>query len=108
MPRKNGWVALKKLEVRLLRRRNWVLTFFAAYLSALAVFSVIGDRGLWASFKVWRRVRQMESSNAVLGADVSRLRRDVVLYRSDARTIEKYAREQLNMGGQDEIQVTFE
>ena len=108
MAKRNGWVALKKLELRLFKKRNWVLTFFLVYLSLLAVFSVIGDRGLWASFKVWRKLRAVEVANEKLRDEVGRLQKDAVAYRSDLRTVEKYAREELNMHGQNEIEVVFE
>lgn len=103
----NALVALKKLELRVFKKRNWILTSFVIYLCTLSVFAVVGDRGLWASYRVWRTLKQVESQNDRTSADVERLKRDIVLFKKDARTIERYAREELNMHGKNEIQVLF-
>ncbi|MCB0309321.1 MAG: septum formation initiator family protein [Bdellovibrionales bacterium] len=101
------WVYLRKFELKILKKRNWVLTIFGIYLSTLFVFSIIGDRGLYASYKIWKRHHTLVKQNQTLEAEINHLRQEVHLYRHDKRTIEKYAREAFNMQGDGEIQVVF-
>lgn len=101
------WVVVKKIELKVFKRRNWVLTFFVIYLTSMFFFSIVGDRGLWASYRVWSRCKKVEAQNERLRADVEKLKKNVFLFKTDARTVERYAREELNMHGKNEIQVLF-
>lgn len=103
----NVWVLLKKIELKIFKKRNWVLTFFILYLSTLSIFAIVGDRGLWASYRVWTAVKKLERHNDQLSEDVERLRKNIVLFKGSSHTIERYAREELNMHGKNEIQVVF-
>lgn len=99
---------LKKLEIKTFKKRDWVFNAFGIYITLLLIFAVVGDRGLWASYRVWKRYRNIEQQNEKLKSEIEELQKQVLLFKSDARTIEKYAREEFNMHGSDEVQVVFE
>lgn len=80
---------------------------FAGYILLLTVFSIIGDRGLWASYRVWRVYSNLRTHNVRLQSDIDQLEKDVASFKGDLRTIEKYAREEFNMRGEMESQIIF-
>jgi cell division protein FtsB len=96
------------MRFRLTGRQNLAWIVLGMYLGGLAVSSVIGDRGLWASYRLWHERQRMEREITVLRSDVERLQEEIVLFRSDKRTIERYARQELQLVGKDEIQYIFE
>lgn len=83
------------------RRRAFALGTIIA-LIALVVGSVFGDRGLLSMLEKRRRVEALRAEIVSLRDDNARLAGDVVALRSDARAIERLAREQLGLARPDE------
>lgn len=77
------------------------------YISALFLFSLIGDRGLVASYRLWNQRNKLNQEVVDLHQDIQSLNDKVQKFRNDDRTIEQYAREKLNMSGDNEIQYIF-
>ena len=89
------------------RDRRWILKVFYIYTVALVVFSFIGDRGLLTSYRLWKEGRNLDREVSVLRAETQELNKQVQNFRNDDRTIEQYAREKLNLSGDNEIQFIF-
>lgn len=77
------------------------------YIAALFLFSLIGDRGLVASYRLWDQRNKLNQEVVDLRHDIQDLNDKVQKFRNDDRTIEQYAREKLNMSGDNEIQYIF-
>ena len=77
------------------------------YIAALFLFSLIGDRGLVASYRLWNQRNKLNQEVVDLHQDIQDLNDKVQKFRNDDRTIEQYAREKLNMSGDNEIQYIF-
>jgi len=95
------------MKVRLFGRRGPVGTLLVVFVGAVALFSVIGDRGLAKSLRLWRECRVLDAEIATLEQETRRLRKNVDAFRSDLRTIERFAREELRLVGENEIQYIF-
>ncbi len=89
------------------RDRRWILKVFYIYTVALVVFALIGDRGLLTSYGLWKESRNLDQEVSVLRAETQELYKQVQNFRNDDRTIEQYAREKLNLSGENEIQFIF-
>lgn len=89
------------------KNRQWVVKICYVYIVGLFVFSLIGDRGLIASYRLWRERRDLKQQINILNTEVQNLQNQVKKFRNDDRTIEQYAREKLNMAGDNEIQFIF-
>ncbi|HLG19296.1 MAG TPA: septum formation initiator family protein [Bdellovibrionota bacterium] len=100
-------ILLRKLEIRFSRRRSLLWTTFLAYISALIFFSIVGDRGLWTSYQLWTRGKQIDREIGQFNRDIGRLAKKIELYRNDLRTIEREARQELQLAGENEIQYIF-
>ena len=100
-------VWLRRMQIRLSRRRFLFSTLLVVYLSGLGLFSVIGDRGLLATYRLWREGERLDKVISELQSDHQNLRRDIGLFRKDLRTIERYAREELHLAGENEIHYIF-
>lgn len=83
----------------------WVI--FAVYLGLLIVFSFVGDRSLWKSYRLWTECRKLDVEIVQLESSVRKLRKEVDLFRNDRRTIEHFAREELHLAGKNEIHYIF-
>ena len=100
-------VGVRRWQIRLSKRRSFLKALFILYVACLIVFTLVGDRGLWKSFGLWKECRKLDRDIATLKANIHTLRSDVGLYRDDLRTIEKYAREELHLVGEDEVHYIF-
>ncbi len=100
-------VVLRRLQIRLGKRKSMLWFVFWSYLGILAFFSIVGDRGLWRSYLLWREYEKLQNINSDLRKEISELRQDVKLFRNDSRTLERYAREELHLAGKGEIQYIF-
>lgn len=89
------------------KNRQWILRVCYIYIAALLIFSLVGDRGLIASYRLWKEGKNLDQEIVNLKQDVQNLQDQVKKFRKDDRTIEQYAREKLNMSGQNEIQFIF-
>lgn len=89
------------------KNRQWVIKVCYIYIAALIIFSLIGDRGLIASYRLWKEGKNLNEEITNLQQDVIYLQGQVQKFRKDDRTIEQYAREKLNMSGENEIQFIF-
>ncbi len=89
------------------KNRQWIIKVCYIYIAALVIFSLIGDRGLIASYRLWRDGKNLDQEIINLRQDVHGLQDQVQKFRKDDRTIEQYAREKLNMSGENEIQFIF-
>jgi cell division protein FtsB len=86
---------------------QWIIKVCYIYIAVLLIFSMIGDRGLIASYRLWKEGTNIDQEIGNLQQDVQNLQNQVQKFRSDDRTIEQYAREKLNMSGDNEIQFIF-
>mgnify|MGYP002079300264 CR=1 FL=1 len=89
------------------KNRQWILKVCYIYIAALLIFSLVGDRGLIASYRLWKEGKNLDQEIIDLKQDVQSLQDQVQKFRKDDRTIEQYAREKLNMTGENEIQFIF-
>jgi cell division protein FtsB len=90
------------------RRRLTLRTAFFLYLALLAVFSFRGERGLLKSYRLWQEGKNLDAEISRLSQDTRLLRKQVVLYRTDLKTIERHARQELRLAGENEIQYIFQ
>jgi len=89
------------------KNRQWIVKVCYIYIAALIIFSLIGDRGLIASYRLWKEKQDLSRQIESLNAEINGLQDQVKKFRKDDRTIEQYAREKLNMSGDNEIQFIF-
>ncbi len=89
------------------RRRSLLWAGFWIYVGSLVFFAFLGDQGLWASYRLWRSCEKLDSQIARLKTESDGLRTDVQKFRRDRRTIEKYAREELQLVGPNEVLYIF-
>lgn len=89
------------------KNKKWIIKICYVYVSALIFFSIIGDRGLFASYRIWKESQNMEREIENLRSNVQDLNEQVRKFRNDDKTIEQYAREKMNLSGNDEIQFIF-
>ncbi len=89
------------------RRYGWPMTLLLFYLASLGFFSLLGDRGLFKSYSLWKECQRLDQVNAGLAQEIATLRQEVVAYRGDLRAIERQAREQLHLAGDNEIHYIF-
>jgi cell division protein FtsB len=89
------------------KNRQWVIKVCYIYVALLLVFSLIGDRGLMASYRLWKEKKTLNQEIHSLKIEIGELQDQVQKFRNDDRTIEQYAREKLNMSGDNEIQFIF-
>lgn len=104
-PKLHVW--LRRLEIKASRRRNWLRIAFFTYLTALLFGSLMGDHGLWTSYRLWRECRRLDREISQLQAENQQLERDVNSFRSNLRTIEQFAREELHLAAPGEIHYLF-
>lgn len=83
---------------------TWLVGF---YVVILGIFSLVGDRGLVGSLRLLRECHTLDGEILGLEQDVRGLRKDVDAFRHDLRTIEKFAREELHLVGENEIHYIF-
>lgn len=100
-------IALRRFQLRYFRRRPLWGTAFWVYLAVLAFSSVFGDRGLLTSYRLRTEAKRLDVEIWALDAEVSNLQCRVRDFRSDPRTVERYAREELHLVGKNEIQYIF-
>jgi cell division protein FtsB len=101
-------IAFRRFQFRYLKRRPIWWTAFWVYLGILAVSSVFSDRGLFTAYRIWTQKERLERDISSVAADVGDLTNQVRDFRSDPRTLERYAREELQLVGKDEIQYIFQ
>ncbi|MEZ4704951.1 MAG: septum formation initiator family protein [Bdellovibrionota bacterium] len=92
---------------RLQKQKKSVSLFVTAsgiYLMLLVVFSVLGDRGLMTSYHLWKEKQRLENLIAVLEQENQVLKADIHRFRQDDVTLEHYARKNLKLKGENEIQ----
>jgi cell division protein FtsB len=89
------------------KNRQWILKVCYIYIAALLIFSLVGDRGLIASYRLWKEGKNLNQEIVNLKQDVQYLNDQVKKFRKDDQTIEQYAREKLNMSSENEIQFIF-
>ncbi len=89
------------------KNKQTITRVVIVYISALFLFSLIGDRGLVASYRLWNQRQNLDREIINLKQDVQGLNEQVQKFRSDDKTLEQYAREKLNMSGDNEIQYIF-
>ncbi len=97
----------KRWHLRWWKGRNYFAWMVAAYLMILVTFSLLGDRGLLRSLRLWHECQKLDGEIVELEQDVRDLRKNVDLFRHDIRTIEKFAREELHLAGKNEIHYIF-
>lgn len=100
-------VAVRKIQIRLSRRRTFLAVAFVMYLATLGVFSFIGDRGLAATYRLWSECRRLERNIGELEIKNRVLRGQIEKFRNDPRTLERFAREELHLAGENEIHYIF-
>ena len=100
-------LTFRRFKLRLSRRSRLLRVILVGYLLLLGVGSFMGNRGLWASYQLWREIRQEERATAELQKEAGTLQQEIELYRHDRKTIEKFAREQLRLAGPNEIHYIF-
>ena len=76
-------------------------------MAVLAVFSIIGDRGLMTSLSLWADQSQLQKHIHLLETQVQELRREVAAFYENDRHVYEYARETFNMQQDNEIQYIF-
>lgn len=89
------------------KNKQTIMKIVVVYIAALFLFSLIGDRGLVASYRLWDQRNKLNQEVVDLRHDIQDLNDKVQKFRNDDRTIEQYAREKLNMSGDNEIQYIF-
>jgi cell division protein FtsB len=100
-------VAIRRIQIRLGRRRSIWWTGFWAYLALLAFSSVFTNRGLFTSYRLWVERQRLDGAIGRLSVEVRDLDNQVRKFRSEPRTLERYAREELHLVGKNEIQYIF-
>ena len=100
-------VQFKRWQIRWLKGRSILAWMVALYLVGLVGFSLMGDRGLLGSLRLWNECRKLDGEIVALEQDVRSLRKNVDLFRHDLRTIERFAREELHLVGENEIHYVF-
>jgi cell division protein FtsB len=83
-------------------RRKALMLFAALTLVALVVGSIFGDKGLIDVWEQRRRTQDLEHEVDALRAENARLSEEIRALRTDARAIERLAREQLGLARPDE------
>lgn len=83
-------------------RRKALLLFAGLALVALVVGSIFGDKGLLDVWEQRRRTQDLEHEVDALRAENARLSEEIRALRTDARAIERLAREQLGLARPDE------
>jgi len=83
------------------RRRAWILGTALA-VTALAVGSVFGDRGVLNLVEKRRQVEELRQQLNQLRTENARLSGEIAELRTSSRTIERLAREQLGYARPDE------
>lgn len=89
------------------KNRKWIVKISYIYIGILVFFSFVGDRGLWASYQLWMESKKLDQEIAKLQIEVQNLNDQVQKFRNDDKTIERYAREKMNLTGENEIQFIF-
>lgn len=89
------------------KNKQTILKVVVVYVSALFIFSLIGDRGLVSSYRLWSQYKTLNEEILVLRQEIVNLNDQVQKFTNDDKTIEQYAREKLNMSGDNEIQFIF-
>ncbi len=89
------------------KNKQTITRVVVVYVAALFVFSLIGDRGLIASYRLWNQRQNLNQEVIKLKQEIQALNDQVQKFRSDDKTLEQYAREKLNMSGDNEIQYIF-
>lgn len=89
------------------KNRKWIVKISYIYSGILVFFSMVGDRGLIASYQLWTESKKLTQEIAKLQIEVQNLQDQVQKFRNDDKTIEKYAREKMNLTGQNEVQFIF-
>jgi cell division protein FtsB len=101
-------VTLRRLQHRFVRKRPIWWTTFWVYLGLLAVSSVFSSRGLLTVSRLQVERSRLDREISSLRRDVADLQKRVRDFRNDPRELEKYAREELRLVGDDEIQYLFQ
>ncbi len=89
------------------KNKQLIVKVVIVYVSTLFIFSLIGDRGLIASYRLWSQNQTLNEQISVLRQEIVGLNDQVQKFSNDDKTIEQYAREKLNMSGTNEIQYIF-
>lgn len=98
---------LKKSFLRLLKGQDRVAVAALFYCIALVFFALIGDQGLWRSYRLWTNYRTIEVKNEQLRQDIVKIGHEIKGFENNLRHIERYAREELNLAGPDEMIFVF-
>lgn len=101
-------VAFRRFQLRFFRTRSIGWIAFWAYLGLLAVSSIFSDRGLLTAYRLWSQSEKVERKNVIMEAQVLDLRQEVHDFKTNPRTLERYAREELHLVGQNEIHYIFQ
>ncbi|MCB0326059.1 MAG: septum formation initiator family protein [Bdellovibrionales bacterium] len=89
------------------KKRSWLVGVVCAYLSLLVVFSLLGDQGLLTSYHLWKEKQRLELLTELLIEENKQLKTDIYKFRHDDATIEAYARKNLKLKGDQEIQFVW-
>ena len=89
------------------KNKKWIIKISYGYAGILVFFSLVGDRGLLASYKLWKESQKLDFEIVQLQDDVRHLGDQVHKFGNDDKTMERYAREKLNLAGDNEIQFIF-
>jgi cell division protein FtsB len=101
-------VAVRRFQLRFLRRRPIWWTAFLVYLGFLAFSSVFSGRGLLTAYRLWSEKWRLDREISRTRHEVNDLQGRMRDFRSDPRAIERYAREELRLVGNNEIQYIFQ
>jgi cell division protein FtsB len=89
------------------RRQNLLVAASLVYLCGLLVFSLKGERGLLKSYRLWRESQHLSAQIDRLERETRELKSQVHLFRTDLRTVERYARDHLRLVGENEVHYIF-
>jgi cell division protein FtsB len=79
----------------------------AAYVFILLLFSIWGDRGLLTSQSLWQQKKRLQQNIQDLNRDIQQMQEQVYRFSNDPITIEGYARQQLGMHRDNEIEIVL-
>lgn len=100
-------IQFRRAQILLGHKRSTLWSVWLAYVMCLVVFAMFGDRGLITSYQLSRRKNELMEENRKLSQEIIDYSLQVKNFKSDARTIERYAREKLKYSGDNEIQFIF-
>ena len=78
------------------------------YILLLIVFGIFGDRGILKNYRLYKQNALIEKNIGDLEEENKNLRMEIDNLMGNPRYIEKVARDELNMGTDDEITFIFE